>query len=83
MEIYLIRHGKTAGNGEGRYIGTTDEPLCSAGIEELNTRWQAGLPEAEIVYTSDLIRTRQTAVLLFPDAEKRVRTASGNGFRSL
>ena len=74
MEIYLIRHGKTAGNGEGRYIGTTDEPLCSAGIEELNTRWQAGLPEAEIVYTSDLIRSRQTAVLLFPDAEKRVRT---------
>lgn len=74
MEIYLIRHGKTAGNGEGRYIGATDEPLCSAGIEELNTRWQAGLPEAEIVYTSDLIRTRQTAVLLFPDAEKRVRT---------
>ena len=36
MEIYLIRHGKTAGNGEGRgAIGTTDEPLCSAGIEEL------------------------------------------------
>ena len=74
MEVYLIRHGKTAGNREGRYIGTTDEPLCPAGIEELKTCWSAGSPEAEIVYTSDLLRTRQTAVLLFPDAEKRVRT---------
>ena len=32
-EILLIRHGKTAGNLEGRYIGSrTDESLCEAGI---------------------------------------------------
>ena len=27
MEIYLIRHLKTKGNVEHRYIGTTDESL--------------------------------------------------------
>ena len=31
MDVYLIRHGKTKGNLEGRYIGTTDEPLCEEG----------------------------------------------------
>lgn len=33
--IYLIRHGKTAGNREGRYVGSTDEPLCEEGIREV------------------------------------------------
>ena len=29
MSVYLIRHGLTNGNLEGRYIGCrTDEPLC-------------------------------------------------------
>ena len=35
MDIYLIRHGKTKGNLEGRYIGTTDEPLCEEGKQSL------------------------------------------------
>ena len=30
-KILLIRHGKTQGNLERRYIGRTDEPLCEAG----------------------------------------------------
>ena len=35
MKIYMIRHGKTAGNLKGRYIGKTDEPLCEEGRAEL------------------------------------------------
>ncbi|MDR4022422.1 MAG: phosphoglycerate mutase family protein, partial [Eubacteriales bacterium] len=35
MKIILIRHGKTAGNIKGRYIGKTDEPLCEEGINEI------------------------------------------------
>ena len=31
MRVVLIRHSKTAGNLKGRYIGTTDEPLCRGG----------------------------------------------------
>lgn len=37
-EIYLIRHGKTAGNMEKRYVGSTDEPLCEAGVCEIKER---------------------------------------------
>ena len=37
-EIYLIRHGKTAGNMEKRYVGSTAEPLCEAGASETKER---------------------------------------------
>lgn len=37
-DIYLIRHGKTAGNKDKRYVGSTDESLCEAGIYEINER---------------------------------------------
>ena len=36
MEIYLVRHGKTKGNEEHRYVGRTDEALSEAGIREKN-----------------------------------------------
>ena len=43
MELYLIRHGKTKGNGEGRYIGSTDEPLSAEGRRELTeVLWKGG-----------------------------------------
>ena len=35
IRILLIRHGETAGNLEKRYIGRTDEELCSAGRQKL------------------------------------------------
>ena len=31
MQALLIRHGKTPGNEERRYIGRTDEPLSARG----------------------------------------------------
>ena len=31
MKLQFIRHGKTQGNLEKRYIGSTDEPLCAKG----------------------------------------------------
>lgn len=36
MKVYLIRHGKTAGNQEARYVGSTDESI----LEEERTRLQ-------------------------------------------
>lgn len=72
MEIYLIRHGKTKGNGEGRYIGSTDESLSDDGRSELlETLWRDGYKGADLkkpreVYVSRLKRTKETAELLFP-----------------
>ena len=65
VEIVLIRHGKTEGNKEKRYIGRTDQPLSEegiAGIKEGLGRY----PAVEKVYASPMKRTRQTAELIYP-----------------
>ncbi len=68
MEIYLIRHGKTRGNLEGRYIGSTDEPLCPQGRSELAERKNKGIfPPVAYVFSSPLKRCLETAKIFFPD----------------
>lgn len=72
MKLYLIRHGKTYGNLQGRYIGTTDEPLCREGIEALTEKKEIYKNiHPQIVYTTHLKRTKETAELLFAASEKR------------
>lgn len=66
--LYFIRHGATAGNLERRYIGRTDEPLCPAGQEQVAALQNAGL-YADKIFISPMLRTRQTAKLIFPDKE--------------
>jgi alpha-ribazole phosphatase len=63
IKIRLIRHGKTAGNSCGRYIGVTDEPLCQEGLEYIKT---LDYPMPQRVYTSAMKRCVQTAQILFP-----------------
>ena len=67
-EIILVRHGKTAGNLEGRYIGSrTDEPLCEEGIHALEEKVrESTYPPVDLVYASPMIRCRQTAKILWP-----------------
>ena len=62
-EIYLLRHGMTAGNRLHQYIGSTDEPLCPEGAAALAPLAVDGLRQ---VYVSPLLRCRETAALLFP-----------------
>ncbi len=65
--VYLVRHAKTQGNFEGRYIGAADEPLCSKGIRELEEKVKAHYyPQADRVYTSPMQRCRETAQLIYP-----------------
>lgn len=66
--VYLIRHARTAGNEQKRYIGITDEPLSNEGIAELNSFIRKGLyPSVEFVYTSPMRRCRETAELIYGD----------------
>ncbi|MGN1022062.1 MAG: bifunctional adenosylcobinamide kinase/adenosylcobinamide-phosphate guanylyltransferase [Lachnospiraceae bacterium] len=68
QEILLLRHGKTSGNLERRYIGRTDEPLCPEGRQELMERHR-DLPTPgpdPLLYVSPLLRCRESAALLFP-----------------
>lgn len=68
-QIWLVRHGQTDANLIGRYQGHLDLPLNETGREqvlamgaqlreELETR---GLRRVQALYSSDLIRTRETA----------------------
>lgn len=68
IRVLLIRHGQTFGNTLHRYIGSSDEPLCEAGIKKLMQ--SRHFPEVKTVYTSPLLRTRQTAELIFPNAKQ-------------
>ena len=64
MKIIFIRHGKTAGNLEKRYIGKTDESLCSKGKDELLSRTYS---DCEAVITSGMKRCIQTAEIIYPN----------------
>ena len=67
MDVYLIRHGKTKGNLEGRYIGTTDEPLCEEGKQSLMQMADAKkYPAVEALFVSPMLRCRESAKILFP-----------------
>ena len=61
MKVTLIRHFKTRGNCEGRYVGgRTDEAILDE-QEQIPV-----LPEVEVVYSSPMLRCIQTSKLLFP-----------------
>ena len=67
-KIYLIRHGLTDGNQNGAYIGSTDLPLSPQGVRNLNNlKEKIDYPAVEKVYTSPLLRAKQTANILYGD----------------
>jgi alpha-ribazole phosphatase len=70
-KLHLIRHGETEGNRKKICVGArTDLPLAPEGAEELRALTAAyRYPSAAKVYTSPMLRCRQPAEILFPDAE--------------
>lgn len=69
MEIWLIRHGTTHANLEGRFQGQLNFPLSPRGLREANflaRRLQgAGLQQ---LYSSNLLRAWQTAQIIALEA---------------
>ncbi|MDR2902084.1 MAG: histidine phosphatase family protein [Lactobacillales bacterium] len=63
--LIFIRHGETDWNKQGLIQGWKDIPLNDAGIKQAKA-WAAKLKEmrVEFVFSSDLARARQTAVIL-------------------
>ena len=70
VELVLIRHGRTPGNDERRYVGVVDQPLSEKGREQA----QAAEHHDDVarVYVSKLRRTHETAAIMFPNAEQVV-----------
>lgn len=66
--IAFIRHGMTQANLDGRYIGTTDLPLCREGADQLYEKIEKyDYPSVQKVYTSPLKRCKQTMSILQPN----------------
>lgn len=74
IKIWMIRHGMTAGNQEQRYVGTTDEPLCEEGRQQILAK--KGMKEQDkdvaAVYVSPMRRCLETAKILFPSANQKI-----------
>ncbi len=70
LELWLICHGETPWNSEGRALGQGDPPLSEFGIRqaELLAGRLSGVAFTQ-VYASDLARARYTARLALPAAE--------------
>ena len=68
--IYFFRHGMTKGNINAQYIGHTDYPLSSKGIEELHKiKGSAHYPDVDAVFSSPLKRSVDSAKIMFPKNE--------------
>ena len=66
----LIRHGKTQGNLERRYISHSDEPICDIGRKETELLAEKNsFHSITRVYSSPALRCLQTAEILFPDTK--------------
>jgi alpha-ribazole phosphatase len=67
-KLYMIRHGLTEGNLDGRYIGSTDLPLCKEGRAQLiQLAKTMEYPNVGRVYSPPLLRCTETASILYPD----------------
>lgn len=68
-KIYMIRHGLTEGNLRHFFYGGVDIPLTETGIEELKKLRDSGIypkvPEGSPVFTSGMIRTKQTLETIY------------------
>ena len=69
LKIHLIRHGATDANKYGQYIGSkTDLPLSAEGVKELmDMKELVDYPEVDRVYSSPLLRAKQSAGILYPN----------------
>jgi broad specificity phosphatase PhoE len=75
--LYLIRHGQSAGNAEGRFGGHGPTPLSDLGVQQAEaTAKQLAKEGVNAIYSSDLHRALQTADLLSKLAGIPVRSRS-------
>src|SRR3954452_22561040 len=64
-KLYLIRHGQSAGNAEGRFGGHGPTPLSDLGVEQAEKTAKLLASEGiDVIYSSDLPRAIQTATPL-------------------
>jgi probable phosphoglycerate mutase len=61
-KLFLVRHGQSAGNAEGRFGGHSATPLSVLGFEQARLTAEAlAMEKINAIYSSDLQRAVQTA----------------------
>lgn len=61
-KLYLVRHGQSAGNAQGRFGGHSPTPLSELGLQQAKVTARALAKEKiSAIYSSDLLRAVQTA----------------------
>lgn len=64
-EFWIVRHGESTWNADGRYQGQTDVPLSNVGVLQASTLAERLTgQEFAAVYSSDLLRASQTAQIV-------------------
>lgn len=79
QKIFLVRHAKPELPHDGRlYYGFTDYPLCEDGIENAK-RLGEELKDVifDHIFSSDMLRARQTAELVVPERLSETEFVSG------
>ncbi|MEI7709433.1 MAG: histidine phosphatase family protein [bacterium] len=64
MKIYFVRHGQTEHNKAGKVTGHIESVLTPEGIAQAQKTATELPPDFSIIYSSDLIRCKQTAEIL-------------------
>jgi alpha-ribazole phosphatase len=66
LRVIFIRHGKTKGNIEKRYIGSTNEGLSDTGIYEIQC-FKEKYPKSERIISSPMRRCIETTKIIYGD----------------
>ncbi len=64
MKIYFVRHGETESNVNKTATGQGDSPLTQKGIEDAEATAQELPLDFDIIYSSDIGRTKITTAIL-------------------
>ncbi|WP_374721354.1 histidine phosphatase family protein [Peribacillus tepidiphilus] len=68
LRVVFVRHGMTSWNQDKRYLGHSDEPIIEQEMESYQSLKKFFLTNPpDIVYSSDLLRCKQTAAFLFSE----------------
>ena len=73
VKLFLIRHGQTDSNVEGRYQGTLDTSLTETGIEQaIAAKKYLSKVKFSNVYSSPLKRAIQSAEIIADDCGPKI-----------
>ena len=76
--IHLIRHGMTEGNKVGRYVGSTDAPLFTEGINEIKAlKEKYDYKRPKLFFSSPMKRCIETLDLIYGEKGLEILAVAG------